>query len=290
MSDRVEAYLSFVRSRHQAWEMRQLGLEPPWSDDPIVQRRKFTNVFRVLDHGTQWWLTQLAPTATRRTDQLYLALFYRFTNSTDGWDEYKRRWGGYPHLDDDAATVGQRFVEIQRNGPKVFSGAYMSRGWTGEDKAMTYARLCHELAQGIALDYELAESQKERFEILLAPYGMGKFMAMQVLTDLGYLRGADEDEFIVAGPGAVKGCASVFPGVGPEEGIYSAQRLVHEELPQVGLDLPDGTRRLPSLMDIQNTFCEYSKYVRYRERPLPAHPYFPAHQAEEPTYPQHWAN
>ena len=50
----VELYQHMVRERHQIWLARQNGATYPWTSDPVLANRKFTNMFRVLDPGSQF--------------------------------------------------------------------------------------------------------------------------------------------------------------------------------------------------------------------------------------------
>ena len=50
----VELYQHMVRERHQIWLARQHGASYPWTEDPVLANRKFTNMFRVLDPGSQF--------------------------------------------------------------------------------------------------------------------------------------------------------------------------------------------------------------------------------------------
>jgi hypothetical protein len=63
-----------------------------------------------------------------------------------------------------------------------------------------------------------------------------------------------------------------------------------EGCPTIPLDHPGDPVRVPSWMDVQNTLCEFSKWVRFSEKPLPGKPYRPAHPGPQPAplLPQHW--
>lgn len=78
-------YHDFVVARHQIWEKRQLGLPAPWATDPLLNTRKFTNVFRVLDAGTQFVIRELFPDTTYQT-ALMRAFLYRYTNRPEPWE------------------------------------------------------------------------------------------------------------------------------------------------------------------------------------------------------------
>ena len=77
-------YRAFVIERHKIWERRQAGEPGPWTRDPILASRKFTNVFRVLDPGTQFVLTDLFPDLSLPERSLNLPLpFSTFSMLSD---------------------------------------------------------------------------------------------------------------------------------------------------------------------------------------------------------------
>ena len=134
------------------------------------------------------------------------------------------------------------------------------------------------------------------YEALRGPYGMGDFMSMQILTDWGYYwPGHDENEFVVAGPGSRRGVAELFRGsAGPkaEDVIRWVRGQWLEDVTCPLVPLPGGLHRPPSLMDIQNTFCEFSKYMRYiKQERVTGAPYRPAHPGPQPSpiLPHHWS-
>ena len=91
-------------------------------------------------------------------------------------------------------------------------------------------------------------------------------MAMQIATDLGYTKGEPDQEntFILAGPGSKRGVGYLL---GKEYAtVAEAKHIITtfpvEELPP----LPESNGRPASWMDIQNVFCEFSKYARMVDR------------------------
>ena len=51
--DPVQAFFDFCREREQIRLRRERGETAPWSDDPILQRGRFLNVFREDDRGSK---------------------------------------------------------------------------------------------------------------------------------------------------------------------------------------------------------------------------------------------
>lgn len=293
-----QAYLDFVVDRHSVWAQRQNGLEAPWTGDPILAARKFTNVFRVLDTGSQFLLKELLndPDISPET-ALMRSYMYRITNLPDPWVFLKGLYGRYPLPGDLEFPMPGKLKVFNREGGKVFSGAYIIRPeptTKGVDKidsvVLMGQRLFHPLAEtNIVEEFLAASTMQERFDVLRAQKGIGDFIAMQVLTDYGYSRfGADQDEnsFIVPGPGAINGALELFPDKRAKDVIYWARA----ELLELEERCPTIEGRPPSLMDVQNTLCEFSKYARY----LRAEPKFSFYQATPgaqptPTLPEHWS-
>lgn len=291
--DRVMTYLDFVAERHRIWERRQEGQPAPWTDDPILAGRKFTNVFRVLDPGSQYAL-KLVAQAARPRDALARAFLYRFTNLPSTWDYLHRALGGrWPDaLDIEHGTVEDLLVQWRDWGEQVFSGAYIvmpNPGEKGVDKTRAVVEKTRLMLGATWPWFAQATTPAERLAALRHTPAVGDFMAQQVLTDYGYGYDIhDENEWVVLGPGSRKGLKDLGLRLHPDS-VVQMQSLVHAMPDCPRLLLPDGRVRLPSLMDVQNTLCEWSKYARFMEQPHPK-PYRPAHPGFQPApaLPEHW--
>lgn len=296
--DMVLTYLDFVAERHHVWNQRQLGLPGPWSDDPILQRNKFTNVYRVLDYGSQFLLRELLnePGITAG-DALARAFLYRMSNEPLTWQHTRATTGQYPYADQLGEDLAQLWADYRDAGNRVFSGAYTIMplpGVGGFDKAKEVVRMAatsfHPGSPNCVTPAFLAAStMQERFAVLRSIPNVGDFLAMQVLTDFGYSPfGADQDEnaFVVAGPGARKGAKELWP----EKKVAWVIEWCRERVLELP-DCPDLAGRPPSLMDIQNTLCEFSKYARFMRKPEPARVFKPDHPGapQHLVLPAHWA-
>jgi len=123
-----------------------------------------------------------------------------------------------------------------------------------------------------------AQSQDERFAVLESTPGLGKFLSMQILTDWDYLQPNEPDlSFIVAGPGAIRGAAWLDPVRKPTDVIYD---LTFDWMDHPSVRL--GGRSL-TLMDVQNTLCEFGKYVKETNSPRKKTTYQPSHPGTQPT-------
>lgn len=302
--DMAMSVLDFAVERHKVWERRQAGDTGPWSDDPILQTRKFTNVYRFLDHGSQFLIKELLYGPDREElsamDVLARCYLYRMTNRPAVWEYTLNILGRYPMAHDLDEGLISLWCDWRDLGNQVFSGAYviMPRpGVHGVDKTRAVielaAALFHpELSTNITWDFMQADSMADRFKVLRSQPAVGDFIAMQTLTDFGYsLHGGlidqDENDFVMPGPGCRNGAKEVFPDKKAEYAVQWLQETLHA-LP----DCPEVEGRKPSLIDCQNVWCEASKLFRYMRKPVSPKPYRATHPGPqpEPFLPPHWSS
>jgi hypothetical protein len=289
--DNLLECLAWIKARHEVWEKRQCGLPGPWTDHPIVSSRKFTNVFRILDPGTQFVLKDLVTDNPGPEEFLARIILYRNTNLPEPWYVYR----GELSITENTESFRRHLHSYKAQHGGVFSGAYMV--WGGTEKGVdkidhVIGWLIELMDKGVLTDFFLADSQKERFDILKECRGIGGFIAMQCLTDFGYGdfdKRDNENDFVVCGPGALKGANWLWPGKDPDYVVRWLQETVWSDPDCPTLELRNGVDRKPSLMDIQNCLCETSKLARYLEKP-PGRPYVPAHPGvqRKPQFPLYW--
>jgi hypothetical protein len=55
VKDPRERFFAYARERHQIYLNRAAGQPRPWTEEPVLQQYRFTNVFRELDKTTLWF-------------------------------------------------------------------------------------------------------------------------------------------------------------------------------------------------------------------------------------------
>lgn len=316
--DAALAFIGFVEARHQVWEKRQAGLPQPWTDDPIIASRKFTNVFRILDYGSQFLFDGILDDESSARDTLMRCFLYRHTGRPEVWQYLDIMLGHYPEVQDLDETLeifkeyrGETKVHLKSprkpgqtgrgNGKQkiigkrsIFTGAYLvfpQSQVPGTDKLESIIDLTKRLfTEGsptdIVPDFLAAGTQAERFACLRHNRGVADFMSMQTLTDWGLSSqcGVDrENEFVVLGPGAIRGAKALDPTSKPYSTFEWAVNAIRSSPNCPRLELPDGRTRVPSYMDVQNTLCEFGKYVRFDSKPPAQQAYKPAHPGIQST-------
>lgn len=284
--ERLRAFWSYVAARRRLELARRTG-NPPWTTDPTLAQYRFTNVYRVSDRVSQYLLRSVlyTPTASPRPEeQVFRAVLFRMFNLPDTYLAFCRELDEAPNLTNwDPARYGTVLDRRMRSGVRVWNGAYMMQGERGEAKHHTYLKIIDQMVRDRLFDEipHLPDKPARVFNLLRGYPRIADFLAMQFTTDIGYTSAVTwhEDQFVVAGHGAVRGARKALPYLvtgkpRPEYLIaylWQSQEASLPDFPWLG-----GTRRL-SLMDIQNCLCEFDKYTRV------AHPEWePAGGAKQP--------
>lgn len=277
----IDNVVRFAKARHRLYEGKEVK-------SPILRTRKFTNVFRVLDRGSQYLLNLMDTySKAERLDRLALSYFYRQVNRPDTMDAIIEQNDGYlPNAEDIFNPKWYRKViePVVAARPGAFlNGAYIILINPGDSRG-TVDKMADVFpaAKPFLTDVARYDSLDNRVDMLQKTPGLGPFLAMQIATDLGYCRGErdQENEFVLAGPGSRRGVGWVLGREGgqatPKEALRVIQEFPVDRLPP----LPGSNGRHASWMDIQNVFCEFSKYARYLHNGDPGAPQ--AYQRREP--------
>ncbi|TXH55942.1 MAG: hypothetical protein E6Q97_07670, partial [Desulfurellales bacterium] len=80
----IDDFWNWVNERHAIHLRRYAGEEPPWTNDPVLQQFRFTEVFRELDRGTRVCWKMLDRCRWDRPDlQVANIVFYRVFNKPE---------------------------------------------------------------------------------------------------------------------------------------------------------------------------------------------------------------
>ena len=157
-------------------------------------------------------------------------------------------------------------------GERLYSAAYImpSPGLGRSRKHRNHLALLDGLlSDGTLAKLAAAGSLEELYGGLLQVRSFGPFLAFQYAIDLNYSPhfGFSEMDFVVAGPGALRGIAKCFDDVGgltPEEVIACMAESAEKFLADQEKPFRDLGGRPLKLIDCQNLFCEVDKYSRVR--------------------------
>jgi len=236
----------------------------------VVSQYRFTNAYRAADRVSQDLIRVIYEGPQEPRDMLLRILLFRFFNKPDTWAALETARGEVTADDFDVELYSKVLDERLTRGERVYSAAYIvpPPPFGEERKHRNHLRLIeHMMGSGLERDLATASSLKAVFTRLISFPSLGPFLAFQLTIDLNYstLIDFDEDDFVVAGPGALSGLAKCFPearGVDPADLIRLMVDTQEEQLDFYGIDFQDLFGRPLKLIDCQNLFCETDKYAR----------------------------
>lgn len=267
-------YFYFIQERmNMFW--RKLGNSKFLTEDPILQEYKFTNVYRACDRVSQYLIRNVIYDDNLKynaEDTLLRILVFKVFNRISTW-EYLEELYPVSIESFDVDILSQLLSEKQRSMP-IFSNAYMMTGSHSKyehlpTKHQVWLQMIEDefiLGHGLK-KILIASSMSDIYNQLRSYPLIGDFLAYQYTVDLNYspYLNFDENSFVKAGIGAVRGIRKCFLSYGEsyEEAIQYTYDHFEELQERYGYTefrpLPG---REPKLIDLQNCFCETDKYLR----------------------------
>jgi len=266
----LATYWKLAAERQRIYHHRVRGHAAPWTTDPILSRFRFTNAYRAADRVSQDLIRVMYEGSQAADDIVLRTLLYRFFNKPSTWSALERAGGEVRWDNFDLDQYAGALDSLLACGDRIYSAAYIvpPPPFGASRKHRNHLLLVeHMMRSGLPARLATARSLREVFEILSGYPSLGPFLAYQLTIDLNYttLIDFDEDDFVVAGPGARSGIAKCFPELGsiPAEDIIRWMVDTQgEQLAALGLTFQDLFGRRLKLIDCQNLFCETDKYAR----------------------------
>jgi len=270
-----ELYWKFAFERQKVFMARHEGREAPWTDDAIIQKYKFCNVFRATDRVSQYTIKDICynPEPSHPDDRIFQIVAFRFFSNIETWDSIKVFLGRSPIIEDLVSGKFEEALEVvrSRNG-KLYTGAFIlcaTDAYGRRLKHLNHVELFQDMFINQAMGTKIrdAKSLKDIYLMLHKFPLIGDFMAYQIAIDLNYSEYVNfsENEFTQAGPGALRGIKKVFEntnGLTPNEVIMWMVEHQDEEFVRLGYDFKGLFGRKIHAIDAQGLFCETDKYCR----------------------------
>ena len=275
-----DAFWHFAAQRQEVFYRRAAGYPSPWTDDPILQKYKFTNVYRATDRVSQYLIKKVIYNGEwDRRDLFFRIMLFKLFNKIETWELLAATFGQPTASAFSVEAYDKALEQAMAKGQKIYSGAYImaSAGtlYNVKRKHSAHLRVLKQmLSDDVPTKVADASSLSAIYEILLEYPTLGPFLAFQYTIDLNYgpFVNFDEDDFVVAGPGALDGISKCFVstgGLSAEEIILWLTKRQQQEFQSRGLRFDGLWGRPMKLIDVQNVFCEIAKYSRESHPEVP---------------------
>ena len=265
----------FAVERQEVFFRKLEGGTPPWSDDPIIARHKFTNAYRASDRVSQYLIRNVIYEGDQSAQEVFFrTILFKLFNKIETWEFLKSSvgditWGDYSF--DKFDDVLSKALATKK---RIYSAAYImpsgNRSFGYRKKHSNHLSLLERMMEDEApCRIADANGMRKAFEILRSYPTIGDFLAYQFVTDLNYSELCDftEMEFVVPGPGArdgIRKCFSNLGGLSESDIIRLVTNRQEFEFERRDLEFRSLWGRRLQLIDCQNLFCEVSKYARLK--------------------------
>lgn len=269
-------YFYFIQERMNIFWNKYNNIYP-LTDDEILIANKFTNVYRALDRVSQYLIRNVIYKGETFSDEdtLFRIIVFKIFNKPETWEVLEKKLGRITIKDFDLQHANRILLELKQQQP-IFNNAYMM---TGTHSLYNHLQYKHEkwllmvftelIEQSTLKRIIYSKSLQNVYEILRSCSFLGDFLAYQYAIDLNYssIIDFDENSFVKAGIGAIRGVKKSFHPLPKRYSFEDAIRYTQDNFefyqskfgykkfkPLFG--------RIPTLIDIQNCFCETDKYLR----------------------------
>ncbi|MFH1556759.1 MAG: nucleotide kinase domain-containing protein [Pseudomonadota bacterium] len=268
-----DSYWRFAAERLSVYYRKQRCEDGPWTEDPILEAFRFTNTYRAADRVSQYLIREIQYNSNRScepTDVVFRTLLFKIFNKIETWEAVEAAIGPIEWRPRILEQIERVLDRRMREGHRIYSAAYIMpapRLGAVRKHSNHLALLANMLKDRLPDRVCQAPNLSAVYELLLRYPGLGSFLAFQYAIDLNYsvYLNFPEDEFVIAGPGAIDGiskCFSDFERYSPEDVIYHMMQRQEYEFKRLDISFPGLYGRPLQPIDCQNLFCEISKYAR----------------------------
>lgn len=271
---RTAAFFEYARKRQQIKIFKDAGFSRPWSDDPILNKYRFCNVFREDDRNTIWYKENLRDViGPYPSVQLRAAAVFRYINRIETMEKIKHLlmvdcW--------DADEFERILREHAAQGRPIVGAAYIVKSPNGMDKIAGIRSLLEPViadADKLSIDFMTHRSLEHANQVLTTYPWIGDFMAYEIVSDLRWTRVLIEAQDILSwanpGPGATRGIGrlmsedgSVQKGFTREDKLNIMRKLLQESFDSDNWPCRDWGHW--EMREVEHNLCEFDKYERAR--------------------------
>ncbi len=273
-------YFYFMQERMKIFWNKYYGENKNIVNDEILSTYKFTNVYRACDRISQYLIKNIiyndCEEKLKEEDLLLQIIVFKIFNKIETWEYLKNNFGPIKVSNFDIEKIDRILTSLKKNSP-IFNNAYMMTGTHSRYNHLQYKHqkwltmVKEELIRNKLLVRILnAKTLSEVYFLLRNCSFIGDFLAFQYAIDLNYspFINFNENSFVKAGIGAIRGIKKCFKSLNNstyEEAIIFTYENFDDLQRKYGfIEFQNLFGRDPSLIDIQNCFCETDKYLRAR--------------------------
>lgn len=255
MRPRIEEFFDYARKRHECYLMKQKHGKDGWiTDDPILYKHRFTNVFRELDRTTVWFRENVRDPLDESPHVMLATVLFRMFNRIEVGEamfcqQFMSDSGevrtAFEKFLIDGNVLHLRYAiktYVGKNAP-VATGAYIISSPPGFSKLDGILEIVKNFESGKSGGMSWREmaavctmgpvSLESVFDWLKEFPFFGRFHSYEIVTDLRHThllrRAPDVMRWCNVGPGAARGLARIHGRTMTTSG-KNAERVTNEQM------------------------------------------------------------
>lgn len=269
-----DEYFKFAYKRQEIFFNKLQDKKRPYSDDEILDEYKFCNAYRASDRVSQYLIKNVIYSKENETEEdiIFRVILFKIFNKIETWQYLTQKLGKVSAKNFNFDVYDKLLEEYRKSQHAIYNSAYIScanKAYGYDLKHQNHLKLIQQMIFKDNITDKLLQAKKysDIFYILKSYPLIGDFMAYQLMTDLNYtsIINFDEDDFTIAGPGAIRGINKCFKNKDKESYEHFIMYVVEhqdQEFKRLGLNFKNLFGRKLHAIDCQNIFCELDKYCR----------------------------
>ena len=318
-NENFQYYLYWITKRMEIFWNKYEGKRAPWTDDPILQKYKFCNTYRCLDRVSQYLLSHVIYNGKQYEpeDMFFRILLFKHFNKIETWELLEKEFGDITY-ETGFENIAKFLDEKIKEGVSIYGDAYIIGCFFYPFPEYAYIKHLSKhrahfriwddeiFQNGHLYDFLEAQSLEDLYTTFRKMRIHGDFTAQQFAIDMNYspLFNFSENDFVITGPGSIRGIERTFQDarkcdyVGVIKWVHkNFEELMSHFEKETGMEFKPLPNRLPTLIDIQNCFCETDKFLRGMWIETPGvkvkgqrikHTYLPNKERIEYVFPEKW--
>lgn len=285
--NREKDFFQFVFDRQLVWYNRFCDNQIPWTQDMVLKRYKFCNVYRELDKGTAYIIEKLKDIGDRKII-FQNVVFYRFFNKYNLYEDLNiniiKEFGSKQ-----SKILIKKFDNLKKIGKTIFNDAYLISGnKTNEAKHIFILKNLQKFFEEQNLEkiinrIAFIKTPQESLEIIKEIPSVGNFLAYEIWVDLTYFNffksSWTDNDFVNIGPGAKWGLELIYNKKLKSKELlekiyhlYNVQKKYFDKIKKENKSWLDicyekcfSNYPYLSIRNIEHSLCEFRKYLRLKE-------------------------
>ncbi len=161
-SDALDTFGEFAAERQRVFFRKLQGYPPPWTEDTIIRRHKFTNAYRASDRVSQYLIRHVIYQGDQTPEEVFFrTILFKLFNKIDTWELWTSKLGFPTFNEYSFVHYDEIYVEAMRTGTAIYSGAYImpsgSRTFGYREKHRTHLKLLESMMEDHVAD-QIAEA------------------------------------------------------------------------------------------------------------------------------------